>query len=194
MVAASIASDLLIFVVGRSGSGKDTLMRKAMDILLLKKIPVSILKRTITRPSDKTEESFYVSNTEFLKKLDENEFALSWSAYDNWYGCPRAPLEDSLKRGEIIMVNVSRSVLYEAREKYPQSKILFIDVPISLAEKRIKARGRENDHLLTERLNRMKETVDMPTPDLIIHNDGDLEKAVTEISNYLKSLYSKTEN
>lgn len=189
--AASIASDLLIFVVGRSGSGKDTLMRKTTDTLLLEQIPVIILRRCITRPSDKTEESFYVSKTEFLKKMDENEFILSWSAYNNWYGCPRATLEDSLKRGEIILVNISRNVLYKAREKYPQSKIVFIDVPIGMAEKRIKTRGRETNHRLTERLIRMQEKIEMPTPDKIIHNDGDLDKAVTELISYLKTLYLK---
>ena len=60
-----------------------------------------------------------------------------------------------------------------------------------MAEKRIKTRGRETNHRLTERLIRMQEKIEMPTPDKIIHNDGDLDKAVTELISYLKTLYLK---
>ncbi len=186
---AAIAHDLLVFIVGRSGSGKDTVMRNVIDILLMEQIPVNILRRSITRPSDKTEESFYVSKTEFLQKLAEKEFALSWFVYNNWYGCPRALLEDSLQRGEIVLVNISRNCLPQAREKYPQSKIVLIEVPVKIAEKRIKARGRETDNRLTERLTRMQEKIDIPAPNKIILNDGDLEKAVHELSDFLKTSY-----
>ncbi|MHA2246215.1 MAG: hypothetical protein ACXADY_14720 [Candidatus Hodarchaeales archaeon] len=186
---APIAHDLLVFVVGRSGSGKDTVMRNVTDILLKEQVPVSILKRSITRPSDKTEESFYLSKTEFLQKLAENEFVLSWFVYNNWYGCPLALLEDSLQRGEIVLVNISRDSLPQAREKYPRSKIVFIEVPIKIAEKRIKIRGRETDNRLTERLIRMHEKIDIPVPNKIVHNDGDLERAVNELSDFLKTIY-----
>jgi len=184
-----IASDLLVFIVGISGSGKDTIMRKASDNLFIEQIPVNILQRNITRIPDKTEESLYISEEEFLLKKSREEYALFWNVYNNWYGCPRTLLEAPLQRGEVILVNVSRNILYEAREKYPASKIVLIDVPINIAEKRIKNRGRETDYLLNERKIRMYDKIDMLPPDKVVQNDGDIEKAVDELTNYLKKLY-----
>ncbi|MFX1283735.1 MAG: hypothetical protein ACFFB5_08770 [Promethearchaeota archaeon] len=184
-----IASDLLIFVVGISGSGKDTIMRKTSHNLFIEQIPVNILQREITRSPDKTEESLYISEEEFLMKKSRGEYALYWYAYNNWYGCPRTLLEAPLQRGEVVLVNVSRNILYEARDKYPESKIVLIDVPINIAKIRIKTRGRETDYLLNERQTRMHDKINILPPDKVVQNDSDLEKAVNELTDYLKTLY-----
>ncbi|MFX0206199.1 MAG: hypothetical protein ACFFDT_09440 [Candidatus Hodarchaeota archaeon] len=185
----NIPNNLLFFVVGRSGSGKDTLMRNSTKILKLENINVTVLQRVITRAPDESEKSLFVSESEFLQKKDNNEFALSWFIYGNWYGCPRESLEASLQRGEIVLVNISRGILYEAKEKFPQSKIILIQVPINIAQKRVELRGRENGNHLNARLTRITEKVDMPSPDKIIINDGDLPKAAHELSSYLRTCY-----
>jgi phosphonate metabolism protein PhnN/1,5-bisphosphokinase (PRPP-forming) len=175
--------------VGRSGSGKDTIMRNVASALLLDDIPVYILQRHITRLPDKTEKSLYVSEEEFLQKKSQKEYVLSWSVYDNSYGCPRIPLEESLRKGEIVLVNVSRNILYEAKKKYPKSKIVQIVVPDKVAETRIKNRGREDSKHLTDRLTRMQKKIDMPFPNKIIKNEGDLDIAVQEFRDYLRKIY-----
>ena len=186
-------NDLLVFIVGRSGSGKDSIMHNVVKVLL-EDIPVYLLQRHITRPPDNTEESLYVSEEEFIQRKSQKEYALSWFVYDNWYGCPRIPLEQSLQRGEIVIVNVSRSILYEAKEKYPQSKIVLIVVPDKVAEDRIKIRGREDSNHLADRFTRMQKKIDMPPPDIIIKNEGDLDIAVGHLSDYLRKIYQDSKN
>ncbi|MFX1515813.1 MAG: hypothetical protein ACFFC6_05845 [Promethearchaeota archaeon] len=185
----SLTSCLLVFVVGKSGSGKDTIMRNSADVLSLEDIPVYILQRDITRPPDKTEESLYISEDEFSQKKLHNVYAFSWFVYKNWYGCPRIPLEKALRTGAIVLVNVSRSILYKAREVYPQSKIVFIKVKEEVAKKRLKERGREDSGHLTDRLTRMHTTIDMPPPDKIVENDGDLNNTVNDFCDYLRKIY-----
>lgn len=186
----SLRNDLLVFVVGRSGSGKDTLMRNVANTLSLENIPVNILQRNITRPPDKTEESLYVSEEEFLQRKSQKAYSLSWFVYKNSYGCPRIPLEKGLMTGAIVLVNVSRSILHKAREIYPQSKIVLIRVKEEIAKKRLKERGREESDHLVDRLTRMQTTIDMPPPDKIVENEGDLDKAVRELSDYLRKIYN----
>ena len=115
-------SELLIFVVGTSGSGKDSVMRETAAYLNRNGIPTQLLKRFITRPSDKDEESLFITNEDFLKRKDE--FALSWYIYDNWYGCPWEGIKKAIKEREILLINVSRAVLFQAREVFPQCKIV----------------------------------------------------------------------
>ncbi|UCE14775.1 MAG: hypothetical protein JSV04_06235 [Candidatus Heimdallarchaeota archaeon] len=192
MLNAPITSELLFFVVGRSGSGKDTVMRKTVDVLSKEHIPVNILQRHITRPPDKTEHSLYISEAEFLQKKENNEFTLFWFVYNNWYGCSRDLLEGPLKRGEIMLVNLSRAILHRARMLYPQSKIILIKVQDRVAEERIIARGRENSKHLAPRVSRMQNEIDLPLPDKIIHNNGDLDSTVHELSSYVRKIYQDT--
>lgn len=182
-------SDLLIFVVGRSGSGKDTIMRNTVKALHEKRIPVRILQRMITREPDENEESLSISGDDFVKKREEGQFALSWHIYDNWYGIPRDKLEKHLAQGNIVLVNVSRNVLQEGKNLYPNCKIILIEVPLELAEKRVMSRGRESGTRLDVRITRMREKVDIPKPDKKIINAGNLSDAVRDLSNYLNTLY-----
>ena len=185
----SPTSGLLVFIVGKSGSGKDTIMRNSADILSLEDIPVYILQRDITRPPDKTEESLHITEDEFSQRKSQNVYSFSWFVYENWYGCPRIPLEKTLQTGAIVLVNVSRSILHKAREAYPQSKIVLIKVNEEVAKKRLKERGREDSGHLNDRLTRMHTTIDMPPPDKIVENDGDLNNAVNDFCDYLRKIY-----
>jgi phosphonate metabolism protein PhnN/1,5-bisphosphokinase (PRPP-forming) len=161
-------------------------MQKSLEILRKKDILVNILQRVITRPPDVTEDSVFVSETEFMKMKAENKFALFWYVYNNWYGCPRILLDQSIQRGEIVLVNISRAILFNVRKIFPQSKIVLIEVPFETAEKRMRKRGREKGDQLSHRTARIHEMVKMPPPNKIIKNDGDLHHAVQEMVNYLE--------
>ncbi|MCK4848901.1 MAG: hypothetical protein KAT16_07760, partial [Candidatus Heimdallarchaeota archaeon] len=58
-------SRLLIFVVGTSGSGKDSVMRETVAYLTQSGVLAQILKRIITRTPDKNEESNFMTVDEF---------------------------------------------------------------------------------------------------------------------------------
>ena len=181
-------SDLLIFVVGTSGSGKDSVMRETVNYLRNQGIKCRLLTRIITRKPDTNENSIFMTIDQFKSHI--NEFALYWNVYDNWYGCPRKDIEESMVQRELLLINVSRAVLHEARRKYPLCQIILVTVPLETAESRIKKRGRENEIGLKKRLQRMKVTVDMPPPDKVVENTGDLHETAENLGDYLKNLYS----
>lgn len=184
---AQTNSDLLIFVVGTSGSGKDSVMRETLNYLRNQGITCRLLTRIITRKSDVNEKSIYMTVDQFKNHL--NDFGLYWNVYDNWYGCPKADIEETMVQRELLLINVSRAVLHEARRKYPLCKIILITVPTETAELRIKKRGREDEIGFEKRLERMKTIVDMPPPDLVVQNIGDLHETAEKVGNYLKNVY-----
>ncbi len=191
MFPEEILGELLIFIVGKSGSGKDTLMRESTRLLKEKNIPITVLQRFITRISDKNEDSIFIKEEDFLKRKEKDEFALAWFIFGNWYGISRESIDTLIKRGEIGLVNVSRSILHKARESYPLCKIVLIDVPISIIKERVRSRGRDMGKGYEDRLVRMQEEdIDMPPPDKIIVNDRNVEKAVNELSTYIEYLYN----
>ncbi len=184
-------SDLLIFVVGTSGSGKDSVMRETVTYLDTIDIPASILRRVITRPSDKNEESTFMTVEEFSLHKAEDEFALYWNIYDNWYGCGWRQIKEAINRKEFLLINISRGMLFKAREVFPKCLIILVTVPQEIAESRIKKRGREDEEGLQTRLTRMKKKIDMPTPNLVIENIGDLPKTAEVLGNFLNIRYKE---
>lgn len=182
-------SKLLVFVVGTSGSGKDSVMRETVAYLTENGVPAQILKRMITRTPDKYEESHFLPIDEFLKR--KNEFALSWNIYDNWYGIPWVSINVANENSSLLLINVSRGVLYEARRLFPSSLIILLTVPKEIAKSRIKNRGREDHKGMSKRLTRMSMDVDIPSPSKIVSNAGVLQDTAKKLGEFLIREYNK---
>ncbi|MHA2295694.1 MAG: hypothetical protein ACXAEU_09070 [Candidatus Hodarchaeales archaeon] len=177
----------LILVVGSSGSGKDTLIYEAAHSLFSSEIQVKIARRWITRPMHRSEDFHSVSVDEFLEAEQMGKFVFSWFIYDIHYGIPSDIIE-WFSKDQVVLVNVSRGILFEARKRYPSCKIIKIVVPTEIAEKRVRSRGRERGSKVEERIHRMKREVPMPDPDLVIENIY-LEESVHTLVSYVRSLY-----
>ncbi|TXT65184.1 MAG: Ribose 1,5-bisphosphate phosphokinase PhnN [Promethearchaeota archaeon] len=183
----------LFLIVGNSGSGKDSIIGGVIAKYPsgLKKIYVP--RRYITREPSELEENIYVSPKEFSKLKNEGKFALSWNIYGLDYGIPII-IDDYLKKGHPVLVNVSRSITERAREKYQRCKVIFIKVPLKATIKRIRERGREEGTQLQERIKRAETHQDLATADFIVNNSGKLEEAIVECLQYiLKTIKSNLE-
>ena len=108
------------------------------------------------------------------------------------YGIP-IEIEDWLKKGHPILVNVSRLVIEKAREKYENLKVVFIEVPFEITVKRIKSRGREGDNSLEERIERARIHQNFLEADFKIDNSGVLEDAVDQFLNYLLKVINQND-
>ncbi|MFW9990530.1 MAG: phosphonate metabolism protein/1,5-bisphosphokinase (PRPP-forming) PhnN [Candidatus Odinarchaeota archaeon] len=176
----------LVLIAGTSGTGKDTLMYRVARMLKPSGVRVRVTRRWITRPSHHSENFFPVTREEFEAAAKEGKFVLWWFIYGLYYGVPRE-IEDWLCNGEIVLVNLSRSVLHEARERYSGCKIVKVEVPPAEAERRIRSRGRERGFALEARIRRMNEPVSVLDPDLIIQNVN-LGESIRKLAAFLQQL------
>jgi len=171
----------LYLVIGNSGSGKDSLIQWVLKNWSSTKIPPLVPKRIITRPpSPKTEEYGSVSEAEFQKMSENGSFSLQWRSYQIFYGV-RTEINDALATGRSILVNVSRQIVESTRSRFPNVCIIFIRVPFTITEARIRSRSREHGMELEARLKRAQENQDFPTADYTIDNSGDLEAAGAQL-------------
>ena len=177
----------LFFIVGNSGSGKDSLIWEVQKNLPKDLKPVKVPQRVITRPpSPDTEDFESATEKEFLELKKEDAFAFDWHIYDLYYGV-RINILDWIKNGHPVLINVSRNILKEVRQKIPEMKIIFVKVPFEITAARIKARGRENEEKMKGRLERAKLNQDLPIADFVVDNSGDLEEAGKVLLNYILS-------
>jgi ribose 1,5-bisphosphokinase len=175
---------ILFLLTGNSGSGKDSIISGIAEIYPSNLKEMYIPKRYITRPSSEFEKNFSITTEEFNDMDKKGKFALKWHIYELDYGIP-IEIENWLEKGHPVIINVSRTILKKAKEKYSNIKVIFVEVPFEITYQRIKDRKRENKDLLNKRIERARKNQKLPEADFVVDNSGDLNQAITQCLNYL---------
>ena len=178
---------MLVLVVGPSGVGKDSLIDGARRILA-DGPDVVFPKREITRSADAgAEDHVAVTENQFHARRDLDAYLLSWGAHGLWYGIPSEVLGD-LRSGRVVVINASRSVIDEARSRFPRLRIISVNADDETLRRRLGARGREQTDQVERRLERAR-AFRVEGPDVIeFPNDGPLGEAVTRFADLLRGL------
>ncbi len=155
-----------------SGAGKTTIARQL--IKQNKSLTVSI--SMTTRPQREGEvhgQDYYFVDIPTFNKMIENEEILEYAkVFDNYYGTPRQPVEDSLSQGKDVIFDIDWQGTQQLSELAPNDLVTVFILPPSHEE-------------LEKRLrNRAKETKE--TEDQIFAR---MTKAASEISHYSEYNY-----
>jgi thymidine phosphorylase len=162
---------ILFYVVGPSGSGKDTLIDGAKASLAATGAFV-FARRVITRPADSPGEAHEATDeADFARRRDAGEFLLAWKAHGLRYGLPRDLLE-ALEAGRHVVANGSRAVAADLARRVPHLVILEVWAPPETLQARIAARGREAGQAVAERLARRTPDLPADIPVIRVANDG----------------------
>ncbi|MDP1656583.1 MAG: phosphonate metabolism protein/1,5-bisphosphokinase (PRPP-forming) PhnN [Hylemonella sp.] len=166
----------LIYVVGPSGSGKDSLIAYAREQLGAEP-GVCFAHRYITRPADAGGENHVaLTPQEFDARLHARLFALHWQSHGLHYGIG-IEINQWLGKGVVVVVNGSRAHLPQARASYPELRPVHITVSSEILRQRLLARGRETEEQVAQRLARNCQLDNSPTSGVVIRNDDRLEVA-----------------
>lgn len=146
------ASARLIYLMGPSGAGKDSLLGAAREQLMARH--VRIARRVITRADGgRWEDADGVSLCVFEQMHARGEFALTWRANGLAYGIP-AYIDEWLSQGWHVLVNGSRAHLEQARSRYPELVPVLLTVAPQVLRERLVGRGREGLDEIERRLVR----------------------------------------
>lgn len=175
----------LVYLVGPSGAGKDSVLAWARE--RLKDAPgVRFARRTITRPpSAGGEEHLGVSEEEFRALQSQGSFAMTWRANGCWYGISHR-VRDWLASGLTVVVNGSRSHLDRVKAEFPQVEVVHVVAPPAVIHERLIRRGREGGSEIAGRFARNATWVPpSDVPSTRIANDSDLAAAGDQLRRYL---------
>lgn len=183
-----MTAGMLVLVVGPSGAGKDSVMQEAKQILSGDGRYV-FASRCITRPAEAGGEVHIpLEPSEFDAREQAGGFLLSWRAHGLAYGLDAA-LGADLAQGRVVVANVSRGVVDQARRMFPgRVRVVVITAPKDVLAERLALRGRETQEEISERLERSPPFFVEGPGVLELRNDGPLKEAGLALAGFLEQL------
>ncbi|MGV7244429.1 phosphonate metabolism protein/1,5-bisphosphokinase (PRPP-forming) PhnN [Caballeronia sp. M23-90] len=140
----------LIYVMGPSGAGKDSLLGFVRERIGSQ---VMFAHRYITRPVSDGENHVALTHDEFAARLASGVFSMHWESLGLHYGIG-VEIDAWLARGLAVVVNGSRQHAPAALERYPHTQFVHIHANPTVLAARLERRGREDSRQMEARLAR----------------------------------------
>ena len=185
----------IIAISAPSGSGKTTIVRR-----ILKDIPeliFSVSATTRKRRKDEKEgaDYYFITENEFKKKIDNNEF-IEWEKfYDYYYGTYKKVVDIAVNDGKTVILEVDVKGALSLKKIYPDAVLIYI-VPPSFDEivNRLVKRKTEDRADLQKRIDRAKMELELKDKFDYFVDNTELEKAVEETESLIRKLITKESN
>jgi guanylate kinase len=151
-------SNKILIITAPSGAGKTSITRYLMN-RFPDKLAFSISAAT-RQPRGQEKDGvdyFFMSETDFRKKIDEDAFVEWEMVYaGKYYGTLKSELERIWSEGRVPLLDIDVKGAVNVQKQYPgQTLSMFIEPP-SLEElrRRLESRGTETPASLSDRLNK----------------------------------------
>ena len=184
---------ILIVVSGFSGAGKGTVMKEIMGRYGNYALSISATTRK-PRPGEEEGREYFFKTVEEFEKMIAKDQLIEYARYvDNYYGTPRAYVEEQLEAGKDVILEIEIQGALKVKEKFPETLLLFVTPPTAKElRSRLKGRGTETKDVIDFRMNRAKEEAEgMNRYDYLIVNDV-LEECVEQVHRIIQGEHRRS--
>jgi guanylate kinase len=152
---------LLIVLSSPSGAGKSTISR----LLLAADPEVTMSVSATTRPprAGETEgvDYHFVSDSEFTRMIDSDEF-IEWApVFDYRYGTPQAPIKAAMKQGRDVLFDIDWQGTQQLHAAMGEDLVRVFILPPSMAEleHRLQTRATDSAEVIAGRMRRAADEI-----------------------------------
>ena len=178
-----------LFVISApSGTGKTSLIQSVLDDPQSSKTKLGI--SCTTREKRLKEEHgvsyFFISQQEFVNRVNKNEFLEYAKVFGNFYGTPKDWVLSILEKGENVILELDIQGALQVRQTFPDAKTIFI-IPPSYEElsNRLEKRAQDPYEEIQTRLKEAKKEVSIGKDfNQVIVND-DFNEALADLKNFI---------
>ena len=138
-------------------------------------------------------EYFFRTKEEFEKMIAKDELIEYAKYVDNYYGTPKAYVEEQLSAGKDVILEIEIQGALKIKEKFPDTLLLFVTPPdADTLKERLIGRGTETMDVIEARMKRAAEEAQfMDQYDHLVINDK-LEICVEEMHQIIQSEHRRT--
>jgi guanylate kinase len=130
------------------------------------------------------EDYIFLSKSKFSEMIDNDEFLEYAKVFDNFYGTPRAPVEDALAGGFDIVFDID----WQGAQQLTQAaandlvKIFILPPNMQELENRLRSRAQDSDDVIARRMSKSENEIShWAEYDYIIINE-DITEAIEELN------------
>ncbi len=144
----------IIFILSApSGTGKTTLVKGLRSIYPDIRLSVSFTTRARRAGEISGRDYYFVRSAKFAAMKVKGDFAEWAQVHDFFYATPRQPLDQCVRSGQDILLDIDVQGARKIKRKYPQAVSIFL-VPPSWREleRRLALRGTDGKEIIRRRL------------------------------------------
>ena len=176
----------LIIVSGPSGAGKSVLVSNVLQRVPHLRFSVSYTTRSPRGTERHGVEYFFVGRAEFQSLIRGDSF-LEWAeVHGNFYGTSREFVDNFLRQGEDVLLDIDVQGAHIIREKRPESIGIFILPPsYQVLRERLLRRSLDRSFVIEQRLKIARKEISHYTDyDYLIINE-DLGSSIHELESVI---------
>ena len=175
------ATNLLV-LAAPSGAGKTTLVHALVKRNPDLRFSISYTTRKRRVNEEDGRDYIFVEPDEFLRLQKSNQLLESALVFDNHYGTSRSQVEEHLRNGRSVIVEIDWQGAQQVRESMPDAISVFILPPsVTELERRLRDRKTDSDEVIARRLSdALGDMSHWNEFDFAIIND-DLDQAVNQL-------------
>lgn len=165
-----------------SGAGKTSLVKALLERTNNIKVSVSHTTRASRNGEIDGKDYNFVSQDTFKDLINQNAFLEHAQVFDNFYGTSQAWVEQELKEGQDVILEIDWQGAKQIRQQMPETTSVFI-LPPSHDEllRRLTGRGTDSEEIIQKRMkDAEKEISHYGEFDYLIIND-DFDTALQEL-------------
>lgn len=164
----------VFMVIAPSGAGKSSLVNALLQQDPSIKLSISCTTRA-PRPGEQDGREYHFVSVETFHQWREQGQLLEWAeVHGNFYGTPSPFIEESIKNGHDILLEIDWQGARQVREQFPAVTDIFILPPsFDELERRLNNRGQDSESVIARRLLAAgSEIAHAPECEYVIINDN----------------------
>ena len=178
---------LMFILSSPSGAGKTTIARRLLEQDSEIRLSVSVTTRPM-RPGEVDGKDYhFVSQAEFDRMVEEDEFYEWAHVFDHCYGTPKSQIRAGLKAGEDFLFDIDWQGTQQLYQKDQQDVVRVFLLPPSIEELRRRLNGRATDaaDVIQARMDRARAEIShWDGYDYVVVND-DVETCYAKVQQIL---------
>ena len=180
---------IMVVLSSPSGAGKTTLTRKLLRENPDMAMSVSATTRKVRPGEIDGEDYYFISKNKFSEMADGDEFLEHAKVFDNFYGTPRAPVEQALGDGRDVVFDIDWQGAQQLTQAAADDLVKIFILPPNMREleKRLHARAQDSDAVIAKRMSKSEAEIShWAEYDYVIVNEN-LEMALQELRTIVAS-------
>lgn len=162
----------LFVISGASGVGKSTVLGRVLAQRPDIRFSVSATTRAPREGEAEGVSYYFVTHETFEKMIANKEFVEYDAHMKNYYGTPRAQLEEKLEKGDVFL-DIEPNGAFQVKQQCPDAVLIFIAPPsLEELERRLRDRGDTDEDQIKVRQERVKWEMEQSKKyDYVVIND-----------------------